>query len=116
MGNNLYAILNQIFPLIMVALVLYFVALRPQQQKIKRHQELLKALKRGDRVVTSGGLVGIIDRVTEGEAHVTVAPNVIVTVLKPMITEVLSDHKKHEALEDPAKEVPLKSKKSKAAE
>ena len=78
-------------PLILIFVVFYFLLIRPQQQKQKEMREMLSALKRGDRVVTGGGILGTVQRVREGsnEVEVEIAPNTRVTVLRDTITSVL---------------------------
>lgn len=83
----------QILPLILIFVVFYFIMIRPQQQKMKAHRAMTGALKRGDRVVTGGGIVGTVVKATEGteEIIVEVAPNVRVTVLRGTITEMMGE-------------------------
>jgi preprotein translocase subunit YajC len=61
-----------IVPLILVFLIMYFLLIRPQQRKLKEHQAMVAALRRGDQIVTSGGIVGRVTRVKEGENEVDV--------------------------------------------
>jgi preprotein translocase subunit YajC len=71
--------------------VFYFFLIRPQQQKAKKHRELLAALRRGDRVVTAGGMIGTISKViNDRELQVEIADGVRVRVLRGMVTEVLA--------------------------
>ena len=81
-----------IVPLILVFLIMYFLLIRPQQRKLKKHQAMVAALRRGDQIVTSGGIVGRVTRVKEGENEVDVeiAPNVNVRVVRSTIQTVLS--------------------------
>jgi preprotein translocase subunit YajC len=81
-----------IVPLILVFLIMYFLLIRPQQRKLKEHQAMVAALRRGDQIVTSGGIVGRVTRVKEGENEVDVeiAPNVNVRVVRSTIQTVLS--------------------------
>jgi preprotein translocase subunit YajC len=81
----------QFAPLILIFVVFYFLLIRPQQQKQKELKRSLGALRRGDRVVTGGGIVGIVQRVREGsnEIEVEIAPNVRVMVLRDTIATVL---------------------------
>jgi preprotein translocase subunit YajC len=80
-----------LLPFVLIFGVFYFLILRPQQQKMKKHQELLAGLRRGDRVVTSGGLIGIISKiVSDGEVQLELAENVRVRLVRAMITEVLA--------------------------
>ena len=79
-------------PLILVFLIMYFLLIRPQQKKLKEHQAMVNALRRGDKVVTSGGIVGRVTRVheTENEVEVEIAPNVNVRVVRSTIQSVVS--------------------------
>jgi preprotein translocase subunit YajC len=79
-------------PLILIFVVFYFLLIRPQQKKAKDHKTVLDALRRGDRVVTAGGVVGLVTKVTEGDREVTVeiADGVRVKVIRDMIASVLS--------------------------
>ena len=78
-------------PLILIFVVFYFLMIRPQQKKQKSHREMIGALRRGDRIVTNGGLIGSISRVAnDNELIVEVASGVKVRVLRSMIAEILS--------------------------
>ena len=83
------AVLMQMLPLILIFGVFYFLLIRPQQKKQREHRELLNKLKRGDRVLTAGGIIGQVTRVKEGvdEIEVEIAPNVRVNVLRQTITD-----------------------------
>ena len=80
----------QFLPLILIFAVFYFLLIRPQQKKQKEHREMLKTLKRGDRVLTAGGIIGKVTTVKEGvdEVEVEIAPNVRVNVLRSTIGDV----------------------------
>jgi preprotein translocase subunit YajC len=84
--------LIQIAPLVLIFVVFYFLLIRPQQTKAKQHKAMLDALRRGDRVVTGGGIVGTVARVVEGsdEVLVDIAENTRVRVLRSTITSVLA--------------------------
>ena len=71
----------QFIPLILIFAIMYFLLIRPQQQKLKKHQEMVAALRRGDQVVTQGGLIGKVTRVKEGENEAEVVQSTIVEVL-----------------------------------
>ena len=78
-------------PLILIFVVFYFLMIRPQQKKQKSHREMIGALRRGDRIVTNGGLIGSISRVAnDSELIVEVASGVKVRVLRSMVAELLS--------------------------
>jgi preprotein translocase subunit YajC len=82
-------ILMQIAPFGIILVIMYFMILRPQQKRQKAHQEMVKNVRRGDTVVTAGGLIGKVTKATEDtEVEVELAPNVRVRVLRPMISDV----------------------------
>lgn len=81
----------QFLPLVLIFVVFYFLLIRPQQQKQKTHRSMLDALRRGDRVVTGGGIIGTVNRVTSAEeVEVDIAQGVRVRVLRSTITSVLA--------------------------
>ncbi len=75
-------------PIILMFVVFYFLVLRPQQKRMKEHQAMLAALKRGDVVVTNGGLIGKVARVDDKEIQVELADNVRVRLVRHAIAEV----------------------------
>lgn len=77
-------------PMLAIIPVFYFLMIRPQQRARAQHQQTLNALKRGDIVVTSGGLIGKVKAVADDEVRVELAPNVEVRVVRAMISEVRS--------------------------
>lgn len=86
--STLYSALNAVLPFLMGFIVLYFVGLRPQQHKMKLHQAMLEAIKRGDHVVTAGGLIGVVDRTEDQAVYITIADGVVVACRKAQILEV----------------------------
>ena len=83
--------LIQFLPLILIFVVFYFLLIRPQQRKAKGHKTMLDALRRGDRVVTGGGIIGTVARVENPEeVTVDIAEGVRVRVLRSTITSVLA--------------------------
>jgi preprotein translocase subunit YajC len=79
---------NPLFMLVPMGLLLYFLILRPQQQRIKQHQATIAAIKRGDSVVLSSGVIGKVVRVEDAEVGLEIATGVTVKVRKGMISEV----------------------------
>jgi preprotein translocase subunit YajC len=81
----------QFAPLILIFVVFYFILIRPQQKKMKEHRDMLGQLKRGDRVVTGGGMVATITKVKEGsdEIEAEIAPGVKVTIVRTTIGSVI---------------------------
>ncbi|HKY94330.1 MAG TPA: preprotein translocase subunit YajC [Kiloniellales bacterium] len=83
-------LLTSLLPLVLIFVVFYFLMIRPQQKKMKEHRNLVANLRRGDRVVTGGGLIGVVTRViNEAEVQVEIADGVRVRVLKHTVTTVL---------------------------
>jgi len=83
-------LLTSLLPLVLIFVVFYFLMIRPQQKKMKEHRSMVANLRRGDRVVTGGGLVGVVTRViNDGEVQVEIADGVRVRVVRQTITSVL---------------------------
>ena len=75
--------IGQFIPLILIFVIFYFFLIRPQQKKVKEHKLMVENLKRGDKVITSGGIVGSIERVIDNEkVEVTISDNVKVEIIK----------------------------------
>ena len=75
--------IGQFIPLILIFVIFYFFLIRPQQKKVKDHKLMVDNLKRGDKVVTSGGIIGTIDRIIDGEkVEILISDNVKVEVVK----------------------------------
>ena len=90
-ASGLMANVTQFLPLLLIFGVFYFLLIRPQQTRAKQMKAMLVALRRGDRVVTAGGILATVQRVKEGsdEVEIDIAPNVRVTVIRDTITTVL---------------------------
>ena len=90
-ASGLLSNATQFVPLLLIFGVFYFLLIRPQQTRQKQTRAMLAALRRGDRVVTAGGILGTVQRVKEGsdEIEVEIAQNVRVTVLRDTISTVL---------------------------
>ncbi|WP_051247741.1 preprotein translocase subunit YajC [Inquilinus limosus] len=83
-------LLVQFAPLILIFVVFYFLLIRPQQKRAKEHRDMLGALRRGDRIVTGGGIVGTVQKVADDELTVEIAENVRVKVIRSTVTTVLA--------------------------
>lgn len=82
---------GQFLPLILIFAIMYFLLIRPQQKKVKEHQAMVAALRRGDQVITQGGLIGKVVKVKDdNEVEVELAENVKVRVVKSTIATVMS--------------------------
>jgi preprotein translocase subunit YajC len=77
-------------PILLIFAIMYFLMIRPQQRKVKEHKAMVEALRRGDQVVTSGGLIGKVTKVADSEVEVELAPNVKVRVVRSTISQVVS--------------------------
>jgi preprotein translocase subunit YajC len=83
--------LNTLIPMLMIGVVFYFLLIRPQQAKVKAQKEMLSGVKRGDRVVTGGGIIGLVTKVIgENELQVELAEGVRVRIIKQTITDILT--------------------------
>ena len=93
------AMVMQLAPLILIFVVFYFLLIRPQQTKMKEHRAMLSELKRGDKVITAGGIVAEIKKVTEGsdEIEAEIAPNVRVTLVRGTISSVINPQAANDA-------------------
>ena len=75
--------IGQFIPLILIFVIFYFFLIRPQQKKVKEHKAMVESLKKGDKVVTSGGITGVITRVVDNDkVEVEIAENVKVEIVK----------------------------------
>ena len=82
---------GQFIPLILIFAIMYFLLIRPQQQKLKQHQAMVAALRRGDQVVTQGGLIGKVSKVKDdNEVEVELTEGVKVRVVRNTIAQVLN--------------------------
>jgi len=80
--------LIQILPFLLIFVIMYFLIIRPQQRRLKDHREMVAALRRGDTVVTGGGLIGKVTKADDDELQVEIAQGVKVKVIRSSITEV----------------------------
>jgi preprotein translocase subunit YajC len=80
----------QFIPLILIFIIFYFFLIRPQQKRVKDHKLMVDTLKRGDEVITSGGIIGTVDRVMEDDRiEVIIGDNVKVQIIRSTITSQL---------------------------
>jgi preprotein translocase subunit YajC len=82
------AILNMVLPLVLIFVIFYVLLIRPQQKRMKQHQDMLGAVKPRDVAVTSGGLVGKVTKVDDNEVELEIAQGVRVRVIKSMLSDV----------------------------
>ena len=82
--------ISQFIPLILIFVIFYFFLIRPQQKRVKDHKLMVESLKRGDEVITSGGIIGTVDRVMEDDRiEVIIGDNVKVQIIRSTITSQL---------------------------
>ncbi len=83
--------IQSIVPLILVFGIMYFLLIRPQQKKVKEHQNMVAALRRGDQVVTQGGIIGKVSKVKDdNEVEVEIASGVVIRVVRATIAQVVN--------------------------
>ena len=87
--------IGQFIPLILIFVIFYFFLIRPQQKRVKEHQLMVSSLKRGDEVITSGGIIGTVEKVLEDDRiEVLLGDNVKVQIIKSTITSLLQKETK----------------------
>ena len=80
----------QFIPLILIFVIFYFFLIRPQQKRVKDHKAMVESLKRGDEVITSGGIIGVVDRVMEDDRiEVVIGESTKVQIIRSTITSLL---------------------------
>src|SRR6202041_1501752 len=88
-GGDSGGMVTSLLPLILIVVIMYFLVLRPQQQKVKQHQAMVRALRRGDTVVTNGGLVCKVTKVVDDDQiEVEISDGVRVRQMRSMVSEV----------------------------
>ncbi len=92
--------LESLLPLVLIFVVFYFLLIRPQQKKQKQHRAMLEALRRGDRIVTAGGIIGTITKSSETELTVEITEGVKVKVMRGMISDVLAKTEARDSNQD----------------
>ena len=82
--------ISQLIPLILIFIIFYFFLIRPQQKRVKDHKTMVEMLKRGDEVITSGGIIGTVERVMEDDRiEVLIDENTKVQIIRSTITSLL---------------------------
>lgn len=80
--------LASLVPLVLIIIIFYFLLIRPQQKRLKTHQNMIGELKKGDKVITAGGIIGTVQDVSEDTLRVEIADKVRVTVKRDTITSL----------------------------
>ena len=82
--------IGQFIPLILIFVIFYFFLIRPQQKRVKDHKTMVESLKRGDEVITSGGIIGVVDRIMEDDRiEVIIGESTKVQIIRSTITSLL---------------------------
>ncbi len=89
-GGSGGAAFAQFIPLILIFAIMYFLMIRPQQKRVKQHREMVAALKKGDQIVTQGGLIGKVVSARDDELEVEIAQGVRVRVVRSTVAQVIS--------------------------
>lgn len=92
--NSATSILVGIAPWLLIFVIFYVLMIRPQQQRVKQHQAAIAAIKKGDEVITGGGIRGKVIKVTDDEAEIEIAQGVKVRVVKGTLSQVLTKSSK----------------------
>ncbi len=89
-GEGMTSLITNLVPFILIFVIMWFLIIRPQQRRVREHQEMIKNVRRGDTVVTSGGIIGKVTKVVEGspDIDVEIATGVNVKVARAMVSEV----------------------------
>lgn len=88
-GGGLMGSLTGMLPLVLMFVVLYFIMIRPQMKRQKEHRAMIEAIAKGDEIVTSGGLLGRVSRLSEGYLHLEIASGVEVQIQRSAVAQVL---------------------------
>ena len=85
-------------PLILIFVIFYFLIIRPQSKKMKEHQRLVNSIKKGDKVVTNSGIIGVVNSIDEKEniVKLEIAQDTQIEIIRGHITEIFSDKKKND--------------------
>lgn len=93
-GGGTAGLLMGIAPWLLIFVIFYLLMIRPQQKRVKEHQAAIAAIKKGDEVITGGGIRGRVTKVSEDEAEVEIAQGVRVRIVKTTVTQVLTRNAK----------------------
>ena len=90
-GGDTASLISSLVPFVLIFVIMWFMLIRPQQKKMKEHRAMVEGLRRGDQVITAGGLIGKVAKVKDdGEIDVEIADGIKVRVVRSTITGVLS--------------------------
>ena len=82
---------GMIVQLVLIFVIFYFILIRPQQKKIREHEAMLNAIKKGDKVITGGGIYGVVEKANEDKLDVKIAEGIIVVVHRATVRDVVDE-------------------------
>ncbi|AIL65964.1 preprotein translocase subunit YajC [Rickettsiales bacterium Ac37b] len=97
--------LSSLLPFILIFCIFYFILIRPQVKKQKEHVSMLDSLKKGEKVVTTGGIVGHVSKIEDKIVYIEVAPEIKIKFIKSAISEILDREKDTKVLKEKIKEL-----------
>ena len=83
--------MSMIVQLLLIFLVFYFILIRPQQKKMREHETMLNAIKRGDKIITGGGVFGVVEKATDDKLEVKIADGIVVTVYRATVRQMAEE-------------------------
>ena len=84
--------MSMVMQLLLIFLVFYFILIRPQQKKIREHEMMLNAIKKGDKIVTGGGILGVVEKAGDDKLEVRIADGIVVTVYRATVRQMAEDN------------------------
>lgn len=85
------SMISTLIQLALIFLVFYFILIRPQQKKISQHQAMLNSIKKGDKIITGGGIYGIVTKADDIELEVEIAKGIIITVCRATVRDIIDE-------------------------
>jgi preprotein translocase subunit YajC len=82
---------STVVQLVLIFVIFYFLLIRPQQKKVKKHEAMLLTVKRGDKILTGGGIIAVVEKVVGEEVETTIADGVTVKILRSSIRDIISE-------------------------
>lgn len=85
--------MSMVVQLVLIFLVFYLILIRPQQKKIREHEAMLNAIKKGDKIITGGGVLGVVEKANDETLDVRIANGIVVTVYRATVRQMADDDK-----------------------
>jgi preprotein translocase subunit YajC len=103
-GGGIFGTINMLVPFIAMFVIFYFLLIRPQQKKQRDHRQMLQNLRRGDRVLTTGGIYGTIAKIRNDVVHLEIADQIRIRISKGSISDIVAEGERvFEEVEEPKK-------------